>query len=292
MYEGKKFIIEQIDLEKVHYYKKDKFNSNNHWKYGKPDNYEEVLEKTETKYWINNFHKYYIVINIDSYDLEWMKKAIYLSQITQKISKIHKEEIKAALKKYSNGLEFLFNQDKKWFIRSETVSLKNGIHKEGPYTTMKQIIESLVTCKLGHSPVESYTKELKLYLIPWREDLEYHSEFRVFVCQKNITAISQQHLYTSNDILKALDKEKREEKINKWITIINNYFETTIKDKITTLDSYVIDIDITKDEKPYFIEINCFGKEYPSGSALFHWLIDDNKLNGRVKNTIFFRYAI
>ena len=79
MNEDKKIIIEQIDVEKVHYYKKDKFNSNNHWKCGKPDNYEEVLEKTETKYWINNFHKYYIVINIDSYDLKWMKEAINLS---------------------------------------------------------------------------------------------------------------------------------------------------------------------------------------------------------------------
>jgi hypothetical protein len=157
---------------------------------------------------------------------------------------------------------------------------------------MKGIIESLVTCKMGHSPVETHTKELKLYLMPWREDLEFHSEFRVFVHKKTVTAISQQHLYTTNEILKQLDEKEREEKINKWITIINDYFESTIKDRITTLDSYVIDIDITKEGKPYFIEINCFGKEYASGSSLFHWIIDEFKLYGRVENTIFFRYAI
>jgi len=287
-------IIEQIDVDDVFYYKKEKYNSNNHWDgpNGKPDDYESVLEKTQTKYWIDQFHKFYVTINIEKRDLKWMKEASHISQMTQKVSRIHKDEIEEAIENYGSGLEFLFSQGQKWFVRSDTVSLKNGIHKEGPYTSMKQIIESLVTCKMGHSPVEIHTKELKLYLMPWREDLEFHSEFRVFVCENKLTAISQQHLYTTNEILKPLGEEERKTKIHEWIETIQCVFDKTIKNRITTLDSYVMDIDITKDGKPYFIEINCFGKEYASGASLFHWILDEFKLYGRVENTVFFRYAI
>lgn len=40
-----------------------------------------------------------------------------------------------------------------------------------------------------------------------------------------------------------------------------------------------------------FIEINSFGKEYTSGSSLFHWLIDENKLYSDSEE-IYFRYTI
>ena len=60
--------------------------------------------------------------------------------------------------------------------------------------------------------------------------------------------------------------------------------------KNKTVDSYVMDIAIIGD-KPYFIEINVFGKEYASGSSLFHWLKDESKLYGE-ENTIYFRYSI
>jgi hypothetical protein len=45
------------------------------------------------------------------------------------------------------------------------------------------------------------------------------------------------------------------------------------------------------DNEPYFIEINCFGKENAAGSALFHWIIDYDKLYG-VNDCIYVRTTI
>lgn len=288
------YVIENINMDDVYYYGKDRYNSNNHWKMGKPKDYIQVLDKTQTKHWIDKFHKYYTILNIDKSDLNWMKEAVNISSITSNISGLHKEDIEKAIEKYNKYIGYLFTNDKKYFVRSDTVSLKEGIHGVGPYTSVKMIIESLVTCRSGHSPIEVYTEDVKLYLMPWKDNLIFHKEFRVFVKHKRITAISQQHLYTSNKILAPLSEKNRDKLINEWITIINTYFEDTIKDKITILDSYVMDIAILDNDinTPYFIEINSFGKEYSSGSSLFHWIIDDMKLMGRVENTIFFRYAV
>ena len=294
------FSIEQIDCDEVHYYKKERFNSNNHWTDGQPEDYEEVLNKTQTKYWIDSFHSHYIVVNIDQIDVKWMKEATRISNITRKISRIHKDEIQEAIEKYEKRIgQFFNNSGKGFFVRSDTVSLKNSIHGVGPYTSVKMLIEGLITCKIGHTPVETYTKEVKLYLMEWRDDLEFHKEFRVFVKDKKITAISQQHLYTENEILKSLSEKEREETITKWCTLINDYYENSIKDKIKVSDSYVMDFALTKDDKPYFIEINCFGKEYASGSSLFHWILDEMKLDGHCRydddemtDTIFVRYSI
>jgi len=290
-----RYVIEKINVDDVYYYGKDKYNSNNHWKStcDTPEDYIQVLEKTETKHWIDKFHRYYTILNIDKSDLAWMKDAVNISSITSKISGVHKDEIERAIQKYEKHIGHLFKHGEKYFVRSDTVSLKEGIHGVGPYTNVKMIIESLVSCKTGHSPVEVYTEDVKLYLMKWQENLVFHKEFRVFVQNRRITAISQQHLYTVNNILAPLSEEDREKLINEWITTINTYFEDVIKDKITVLDSYVMDIAILDHtNEAYFIEINAFGKDYSSGSSLFHWIIDDIKLMGKVKDTIFFRYAV
>ena len=67
-----------------------------------------------------------------------------------------------------------------------------------------------------------------------------------------------------------------------------DFFETDIKNVIDQ-DSYSIDIALVKNI-PYFIEVNCFGKEYAAGSSLFHWIIDYDLLYSDGK-TIYFRYT-
>ena len=86
------------------------------------------------------------------------------------------------------------------------VSLKEGKHGIGPYKDFKSIIESIVTCRLGHSPLYEDTTFITLYLIKFEENLNRLREFRVFVHKNKITAISQQSLYESNAILEPLDE--------------------------------------------------------------------------------------
>ena len=79
--------------------------------------------------------------------------------------------------------------------------------------------------------------------------------------------------------------------IHKWIHLIIEYFENEVKKKILHIDSYVMDFAILNDLTPYFIELNSFGKEYASGSALFGWIQDESILYGTTENSIEFRYT-
>jgi hypothetical protein len=175
--------------------------------------------------------------------------------------------------------------------------------------------------------------KLRLYCIPW-VSIDKFAEFRVFVFDKKITGISQQHLYESNKLIELLiekkesnetiepietiepketkelwelfefgdQEESKEQKeveepdpvtklINKWVKIIYDYFESNIKNNYNCLNSYVYDFAILSGDKPYFIEFNPFGKEYSSGSSLFHWIDDESKLLNR-DNRIYFRYSL
>ena len=62
----------------------------------------------------------------------------------------------------------------------------------------------------GHSPIYEDTTEIILYLCEFKKNLNKNREFRVFVHNNKITAISQQSLYELNDILESLnDNEKK-----------------------------------------------------------------------------------
>jgi hypothetical protein len=50
-----------------------------------------------------------------------------------------------------------------------------------------------------------------------------------------------------------------------------------------------MDIVLLENGEFYFIEANVFGKEYSSGSSLFHWVLDDAILKGS-DNSITFRF--
>jgi hypothetical protein len=263
--------IKHIDSDDVIKYDKERFNSNNHGQ--QPSDYANVLRATYTHSWIDKFHSQYKVINLYSNDLQWLKEANEISSKTGKFTEIYREELNQFVTKYDP-----FLTDK--FIRSENVSLKYGQHGAGPYNNMEQVIESLVSSINGHSPIYPDTEHIKLYLLPWLK-IDPWKEFRVFVYKNKITAISQQNLHNYYPELTV-------GKINLYGILITNYFNTTLKNKID-LDSYTYDFALLDDDKPYFIELNSFGKEYASGSALFHWLLDEDILYNE-DGIIEFRY--
>jgi hypothetical protein len=179
----------------------------------------------------------------------------------------------------------IFASNTPYFVRSDNVSLKCGQHGVGPYTTFKQIIESLVTCSFSHTPIHSNTEQIALYLIPWCPNLIPAREYRVFVCCDRITAISQQHLYT---VYEPCDRIRD-------AGIITSYYDAVIKEKLAHISSYVMDIAVLEDDTAYFIEVNPFGAEYSSGSSLFGWVEDRDILYGVHRGdrdgTIYVRYT-
>ena len=274
-------IIESVSQEDVIRLDKSRFNTNNHWTDNKrPDDYDDIVKRVKTSDWIDIFAPTHQTFEFDENDVRWMKQANEICSITGKFSHLFDDEMQATVDKYKDVCGALFD---KVHIRAEHVSLKYGKHGIIPYTNLKDVIESLVSSTTGHCPLKNADTHLKLYLIPW-QIINPCCEFRVFVHKNKITAISQQELYTINTAVNDL-------RIHKWIDIITDYFNTAIKPKFTEIQNYSIDIAILDNgNTPYFIEVNSFGKEYAAGSALFHWLIDEEILYGNGE-TVHFRWT-
>ena len=109
-------------------------------------------------------------------------------------------------------------------------------------------------------------------------------EFRVFIYDGKVTAISQQHIYDENNWLSSLS----EKDIHEIILKIVSFYEKEVNPKIIQKNMVMDCALLGEGNEPYFIEPNVFGKEYASGSALFHW-IDDEKIIYN-PHTLYFRY--
>lgn len=268
---------------------KIKFNTNNCWENDvAPIDYYDSLIETHTNKWIDNFHDDYQVIKInDEYELSWMKKANEISSQTGKFTELFEDELEIFLEKYKQDYEHIFDGTE-YFIRAENVSFKYGEFKEGPYTDFKSVIKSMLSCIGSHTPIYKDTEQIKLYLLPWI-NINKKQEFRVFVFNNKITAISQQNLYER--LYNDMPYDLFEELANFYIKIIHSYFYDEIVDKIN-LNNFSYDFAILDNGKSYFIEPNSFGKEYAAGSSLFDWIADDDILRQNVEHpTIYFRYT-
>ena len=277
--------VESIQLDQVLEFQGSKFNSNNHWKDRQPPpDYHQVLEKTRTQTWIDRFHpNQYHLLKIEKIDLTWMYQAYLVGKQTRKFPGTLSEELEQFLNNYDQS----YFDGTQYFVRTNRVSLKYGRHGVGPYTTLKQIIESMVTTSHGHECFEKDDDSCPVYLMKWIEDLNEEQEFRIFIYQNKITAISQQNIFCINEWIQSLVANNQMEKL---VQKIVNYFEQEVREKMSTVGSYVMDLAIVNGE-PYFIEANSFGKEYSSGSALFHWIIDDKILYSS-GDQIYVRYCV
>ena len=279
-------VIQKFEQEYIIKNDKIKFNIENIKP--KPKNYDMKNELCNLQYWIHKFDRKYKTFTISKYDVEWLLKAHQLYQLNKKFSNIYEDEINDFIKYYTKLLQEDKNNDKnndnKYFVRAEGVSLKYGIHGIGPYTSKKQIVESIISTPYYHSCLNE-NEECKIYLFDWIDNLSYFLEFRIFVFNNKITAISQQHLYKSNTILNTYTTLD----FNNLIEKIKNYFENNLKSKLYYLHSYTIDLSFI-DEQPYFIEVNPFGAYYAAGSSLFHW-INDEKMLCNNNDIIYLRYT-
>jgi len=270
--------VEKVPFNLVLLQDKAKFNSNNHHDIKNPPvDYELKLKQTNTKHWVKQFHnnQSYQTITLNESEVKILEKCTSIYDLTGKISALFQEDIDDIIYKYNRQIRW---NNLGYFVRAEDVSLKYGMYGNIPHKSMKTIVESIITCPKNH---RCTTSTINLYFLPWN-DINIDLEFRVFVHNNEITAISQQHCYRQNQTL-------HEDNISYYLNLIIDYFYTTIVSKITHIESYCVDICVL--DEPYFIEINPFGKEYSSGSALFHWLHDEDILYGK-KNAsiIYFRF--
>jgi hypothetical protein len=273
------FQISSYELKHVLENDRILFNVNNLYEENRrPGDYFDRSEQTCTRNWIELFHHdNYAYFDLDEKDLSWMVQAAKIGSTTLKFSSIFRDELKESSEKhrvaFENGLKKL--NCSSCFIRSDSVSLKYGIYGPGPYSDISKVLESMVTSSRGHLPFKEEDSKCRVYLMKWIE-MEREKEFRIFVCRNRITAISQQYLYQANLWLSKLSNEE----IIEVLRTIVEHFEAKIKDKLAFLENYTMDLVLLRDNTCYFIETNPFGREYSSGSALFHWISDDQTLRG------------
>lgn len=273
--------FEPIELTSVKKYGDTRYNSNNHWADDvKPNDYYTEIDKFNTINWINKINRTHFTIDInEDCDLQFLSKLSFLGKISGRLSPLLYDDITTFVKKYEEKYAELFNKGTKYFVKCENVSLKYGHHGLIPYTNFRTIIESLITCPYGHTPIYSDTKKLTIFLFEWIE-LEQSHEYRVFVKDSQITCISQQFIYEKFDLDENTIK-------NNITTILDSFDDIINKTGYTTFSYDVVLIQSIA----YFIEPNSFGKEYAAGSALFHWIIDFDKLYG-IDGKIYVRYIV
>jgi hypothetical protein len=283
----KKLIVQEIQIDDIVKQDTKRYNSNNHWKDNKkPEDYQRVIDASNCKHWIHKFRDDIKQFTIsDPSHIRWMIGASKISSQTGQFTQLYQDEMIQFLKDYSHIQNSFFNDSSQYFVRTENVSLKYGQHGIGPYNSLKMIVESLVSCIEGHKPIYSDTKELVVYLLPFIH-MEPHNEYRVFVYKNNITAISQQDVYSVFDALTSKVVEKH-------YNLISTYFFKHIRKLIINRQNYTYDFVILPGGVPYFIEMNSFGPEYAAGSALYHWLLDYDILHSDSSALqVYFRYVI
>ena len=117
---------------------------------------------------------------------------------------------------------------------------------------------------------------MNIVIRPYFKNLEPKMEFRLFIKNNKINAISQYLCYDQFEILQDITFLTKVRK-----KILNFYNDDNVCKKLGNVyKNYVLDVFVSVDLKSIFIiEINPFGAYSSSGSALYEWISDDNILN-------------
>ena len=166
-----------------------------------------------------------------------------------------------------------------FFVRLSSCSTKGGAGGVGPFWNSKQIVKALVTC---YRCVDVFNRlqECKLYVSPFCSYFSADQEFRVFVCKRKITCISQYNEKEScgwgeldDPILSSIG--------NKIADLYSTLLQTAQTCTISLPESFTLDVFCHKDCNfdVELVELNTFGSQMSAGSCLFDWIEDYDALH-------------
>jgi len=142
-----------------------------------------------------------------------------------------------------------------------------------PVLSEYDVLEKIVTSSRAFSALEH--GDDTLYFKKFDDEMDPSKEFRVFIHNGNMTAISTY----STEVIGLTDKQAEE-----TAGIIYNYWkELTFHDKLPA--SYTMDVYMSNE--PHLIEFNSFGYWLAAGSCLFDWLDDYDILYSAGKRIVF-----
>lgn len=255
----------------------NEYNTNNNLGDMPYEEYNKALDLTGCSKWIDSLHREYHVVELNEKDCEVMMNVGKSGVITQRLPMMFHDEIMEVI----NKIHLPYN---KCFARMERCSFKDGCLGAGPFFSSHDIVKGLCTSYRCYKQFLKKRKEEKVFILPWNHAIKEQGEFRVFVCNKRITAISQYNIHEDYGLK------------HKHLSELANTIIDLVKDKvinsITTLPpSFTVDVFVSGDDNLYnnIIEVNSFGKELAAGSCLFHWSKDQKQLYGNNNDVIEFR---
>lgn len=242
------------------------------------EEYNKALDLTGCSKWIDSLHNLYHVVEIDGKDCKVILEAGKSGVITQRLPLMYEDDIMEVTSKIH--LPYV-----KCFARMERCSLKDGCLGAGPFFTSKDIVSGLCTSFRCYKQFLKNREKERLFILPWNDMIQERDEFRVFVCDKRITAISQYNIHE--------DYGLKDKHLFKLANIIIDLVKCKVINTISTLPpSFSVDVfisDIDNLSNNLIIEVNSFGKELAAGSCLFNWTKDREQLYGKNSDIIEFR---
>lgn len=176
------------------------------------------------------------------------------------------------------------NADSKFFVRLDDCSPKdnNGLR---PLRTGREILSAILGSKRCMLRIEYAHRErlpyIKLILKLWRTDINPGNEFRVFVQEGDITAVSQYHWYEDSG-WGVEPKKSNIPVVMKGIQDLFNILKPYLPFRSCVYDTHVKFLEDSDGDSVLveLVEFNPFGAHISSGSALFHWVRDFDLMNG------------
>lgn len=224
-----------------------------------------------SSYAINNWHSCldcdYLFCKIDEKTLEGLEKLAKLCMYRPR--KLKEDDIEFCDVIFRLKIEQFLERHKVngVFMKLTDCSGKHS-RKLTPKFSLLQIIEEIVNNKDLIQNLLRYKQRSCVFLTPWNCNITKANEFRVIIINGVVTGISQQQCYKYVGLSK--------ETIKKHAESILALYER--KRKNIPYHSCVLDVWVSSGDKAYLIEINPGEMWGPSGSALFNWKVDKDKL--------------
>jgi len=202
------------------------------------------------------------------------------NQAILKQRKITSEDLSFYPEKILNPIKAFLSRHRETgvFMKLSDKSSKNS-SVLSPKFTIEEIVEEIVNNRELISALERNKHDACLFLSPWSYDIDKNNEYRVIVVDGSVTGISQQQCYRYVGIT--------QEKVKRDAVAILSYFSRIAKD--LPYVSCVLDVWIGSSGAVSLIEINPGEMWASSGSGLFNWKSDKDKLYQ--KGRTFVRYV-
>lgn len=168
------------------------------------------------------------------------------------------------------------------FIRTNHKSAKNDT-KLRPLFSVRDALEQLTHSRDILRVLETRREDQAIVMLPWEPRISTKNEFRVFVNDRQVRAISQQRWFSPVG-LKTSDAVDAARGIVRFYD--ENFGEIEWPDVV--LDVWC-DLDPEGGCRCHLIEINPGGRWASSGSSLFHWIRDDSILTNNGDTNVYVR---